>query len=107
MSQQKTIKVGDLGQPLQLQLTRGGVAVDLTNAVGVTLKAYDSSGNVAVDYAAAFGTRVDGEVDYAWQTNDTVRRSRFAAVVKVDWGAFVETFPNAGHFVIEVQEDFD
>lgn len=81
-------------------------AIDLTLATGVKLVAQTRNGKRAINAACAVVTPGEGRVRWDPQPADVVVAGEFLAEFQVTWaGGGKRTIPNAGHFVIEVEDD--
>lgn len=96
----KTIKQGDLGDPIRAQITDSGVPVDLTNAQDVN---FEMGG--LVDGDVVIESLQDGIVRYEWQEGDTDVAGLFRAQFEVtlESGKPV-TYPEEGYIEVLIME---
>lgn len=106
MSEIFYIKQGDTSPLLRAVLKdAAGTAVDLTGAtVRFTLRS--PAGVVVVNRAAASViTAASGIVEYVWQTGDTANAGINQAEFEVTYSDLsIETFPNFGHFRVQISK---
>jgi len=83
-----------------------GVAVDITGNLGVRFHLFSKYGVQIVDAAATVNDAAAGDVQYEWQTADTVLAGIFKAEFEVTYSdGTIETFPNNGYEKVYIDED--
>jgi hypothetical protein len=103
------IKQNDRRPVAQKDLTRGGVAVDLTLATGVTFKMrpFDKP-DLKINAGCTINDAVTGDVEYRWQADDTDVPGKFHAEYEVIWNdGTTETFPTLGSEIVLITGDLD
>lgn len=103
------IKQNDQRPFYQTTLTRGGVAVDLSTASGLTFK-MRKQGRVEnkVDSSAIILTPASGIVEYRWNAGDTDEAGTYFAEFEVLWpDSTTETFPSLSYEIVRVESDLD
>ena len=98
---------GDRRPYMRATLSRGGAAIDLTSANGVSFKMHRRGRATlapAVSAAGVIITAADGLVEYQWQAGDLDLYGNFEGVFVIDWGASVpEGVPDTDPIAIEVR----
>jgi hypothetical protein len=104
----------DIGQSVAARGTlkdAAGNAVDLTNAVTLTLKYVPADGGTLVNRTAVKDsdqTTNRGKWSYAPIAGDTALGGDFNFEIEVDWGVNgTQTFPTRGQYVFHVEDDLD
>lgn len=99
---------------IQATLYIGGLAVDLTQALGVEFVMAPAvngvpSGAPKVDTDAAVASAASGVVRYDWAVGDTDTAGDYVAKWRVTWiaGGKTQSFPTVGYHTITVEPDLD
>ena len=103
------IKQNDQRPFYEVPITRGGVAVDLSTASGVTFK-MRQRGKVE-NYVESAGIVTDGPngiVEYRWSAGDTDTSGMYYAEWEVLWpDSTTETFPTLNYEYVLVESSLD
>lgn len=108
------IKRHDTLPSIQATLYIGGLAVDLTQALGVQFIMRPAvhgvpSGTAKVNAAAAVASAASGVVRYDWDAADTDTPGDYVAEWQVTWiaGGKQQSFPTVGYHTVTVEPDLD
>lgn len=101
------IKKGDLLPKISGTCEDANGPVDLTTASSVRfLMGLPGSSTNKVAAPAAFVSKPDGTVEYAWVSGDTDTVGEYDAEFEVTWpGTKPETFPNRGYIKVSITAD--
>jgi hypothetical protein len=105
MADKATFYQGDRKPYLRVTLERGGAAIPLATASGVTFKLYRKGGENLAPLISAAAVIVDedtGVVEYQWAADDLDLYGRFSGVFVVDWAGKDEGVPDTGYIDVQV-----